>query len=153
MCILDKPRKVLARVNRTGNRPYTVRLQITTPESLLAQKDDAAWLWHGHYGHLHFRALRTLSSKDMVHGILTLDHVEEFCDGYAIGKQHRAPFPRATTHRAERALELVHTDLCVPIAPPTAGGKKYFLLIVDDYSRYMWLELTRSKDECQHPDF
>ena len=148
MCILDKARKMMAQVGRTGNRLYTVRLQIAFPVSLLAQKDDDAWLWHGRYGHLHFRALNNLSSKAMVRGIPEIKHVHELCDGCAIGKQHRTPFPRATAFRAEHALELVHTDLCGPVTPPTAGGKKYFLLIVDDYSRYMWLELIRTKDEA-----
>lgn len=148
MCILDRSRKILARVTRTGNRLYTVRLQIASPVSLLAQKDDVAWLWHGRYGHLHFRALHSLAHKGLVRGMPPVEHVEEFCDGCAMGKQHRTPFPRATAFRAEKPLELVHMDLCGPITPPTAGGKKYFLLLVDDHSRYMWVELIRSKDEA-----
>jgi hypothetical protein len=148
MCILDRARKILVRINRTGNRLYTVRLQITTPVSLLAQHDSDAWLWHGRFGHLHFRALHNLAHKAMVHGIPSIEHVNVFCDGCAIGKQHRTPFPPATTFRAERQVELMHTDLCGPITPPTAGSKKYFLLIVDDFSRYMWLELIKSKDEA-----
>jgi hypothetical protein len=36
MCIRDRSRKILARVTRTGNRLYTVRLQIVAPVSLLA---------------------------------------------------------------------------------------------------------------------
>jgi transposase InsO family protein len=83
----------------------------------------------------------------MVCGIPSIEYVNAFCDGCAIGKQHRTPFPRATTFRVERQLELVYTDLCGPITPPTDGSKKYFLLVVDDFSRYMWLELIRSKDE------
>jgi hypothetical protein len=77
-----------------------------------------------------------------------VEHVKEFCDGCAIVKQHRTLFPRATGFRAEKPLELVHMDLCGPITPPTAGGKKYFLLLIDDHSRYMWLELIRTKDEA-----
>jgi transposase InsO family protein len=84
----------------------------------------------------------------MVRGMPLIQHVDEFCDGCALGKQHRTPFPQATTYRASRALELVHGELCGPITPPTAGGKKYFLLIVDDYTRFMWLEVLRSKDEA-----
>ena len=45
-------------------------------------------------------------------------------------------------------LELVHGDLCGLITPATASGNKYFLLIVDDFSRYMWLEVLKSKDEA-----
>jgi transposase InsO family protein len=65
-----------------------------------------------------------------------------------IGKQHRAPFPTVSTYRASAALELLHDDLCGPITPATHGGKKYFFLVVDDYSRYMWVVLVRSKDEA-----
>jgi transposase InsO family protein len=149
MSILDRPRKVLARVHRTGNRLYTVRLPLATPVNLLAQKDsNGAWLWHGRYGHLHFRALRTLARKGMARGLPEIDHVEEFCDGCTLGKQHRHPFPQASTFRARRALELVHTDLCGPITPLTAGARKYFILVVNDCTRYMWLELLRTKDEA-----
>jgi len=49
-------------------------------------------------------------------------------------------------YRAVDALELVHDDLCEPITPATNGGRWYFLLLVDDYSRYMWLQLLMSKD-------
>jgi len=38
--------------------------------------------------------------------------VEQVCDGCALGKQHRAPFPRATANRASQWLEMVHIDLC-----------------------------------------
>ena len=44
----------------------------------------------------------------------------------------------AKYHVAE-TLELVHGDLCGPITSVTPGGRKYFILLVDDYSRYMWL--------------
>ena len=43
---------------------------------------------------------------------------------------------------------MFHSDLCGQISPPTPGGKAYFLLVVDDHSRYMWIELLRSKDEA-----
>ena len=46
------------------------------------------------------------------------------------------------------ALELVYGDLCGPITPATNGGRRYFLLLVDDCSRYMWLQLLTSKDEA-----
>jgi hypothetical protein len=45
-----------------------------------------------------------------------------------------------------RDLELVHGDLCGPIALSTARGNKYFLLLMDDLSWYMWVVTTPSKD-------
>jgi transposase InsO family protein len=38
--------------------------------------------------------------------------------------------------------------LCGPIDPPTPGGKRYFLLLVDDHSRYMWISLLATKDQA-----
>jgi hypothetical protein len=43
---------------------------------------------------------------------------------------------------------LFHADLCGQIRPKTVGGKSYFLLVVDDYSRYMWVDLLNTKDQA-----
>ena len=50
--------------------------------------------------------------------------------------------------RTADTLELVHGDLCGPITPATNSGRWYFLLLVDDCIRYMWLQLLTSKDEA-----
>ena len=55
-----------------------------------------------------------------------------------MSKQVRKSFPPQTTFHASKILELVHGDICGPISPPTPGGKRY-LLLVDDYSRLMWV--------------
>lgn len=46
-------------------------------------------------------------------------------------------------------LELLHADLCGPISPPMPRGKCYFLLLVDDHSRFMWLVRLSMKDEAE----
>lgn len=77
-----------------------------------------------------------------------MDRVEEVCDGCALGKHHRHPFPQVANYRAEKELDLVHADLCGQIRPKKPRGKSYFLLIVDDHSHYMWVELLATKDEA-----
>jgi transposase InsO family protein len=47
-------------------------------------------------------------------------------------------------------LELVHGDLCGPMTPATPGGRRYFLLLVDDLSRYMWVVVLGSKGEATY---
>ena len=42
----------------------------------------------------------------------------------------------------------MHDDLGGPITLPTQSGKKYFLLLVDDATRFMWLVLLATKDEA-----
>jgi hypothetical protein len=138
---------ILIRAERK-RRLYIMQVNLTAPVCLMAKLDDTAWLWHARYGHLNFRSLRDLGKKEMVEGFPLIQHEEQVCDGCALGKHHRAPFPRASAYRATTGLELVHGDLCGPITPATPGGKLYFLLIVDDYSRYMWIELLKTKDEA-----
>lgn len=72
----------------------------------------------------------------------------QICDGCIIGKLHRSPFPQKAIFRAKEPLELIHGDLCGPISPPTYGGNKYFMLLVDDFSRFMWVYMLKSKDEA-----
>jgi hypothetical protein len=42
----------------------------------------------------------------------------------------------------------VHGDLCGPVTPATPGGRRYFLLLIDDLSRYMWVVVLGSKGEA-----
>ncbi|GJW65637.1 retrovirus-related pol polyprotein from transposon TNT 1-94 [Tanacetum coccineum] len=42
-------------------------------------------------------------------------------------------------------------DLCGPMRVESINGKKYILVIVDDYSRFTWVKFLRSKDEA--PEF
>ena len=77
-----------------------------------------------------------------------IDHLEQVCDSCLAGKHHRTPFPKTVMYRAAAPLELVHADLCGPIAPLTPDKRRDFVLIVDDLTRYMWVSLIRSKDEA-----
>jgi hypothetical protein len=45
-------------------------------------------------------------------------------------------------------LQLVHSDLYDKISPPTLTGNQYFLLMVDDRSRFMSLVLLPSNDQA-----
>ena len=63
MTIQDPGRRTLAHIRRSGNRLYTGALEIDKPRCLLALGDDVTWRWHARMGHLHFRALRAMSSS------------------------------------------------------------------------------------------
>jgi transposase InsO family protein len=78
----------------------------------------------------------------------SLDHVEQFCDVCVLMKQRRLPFPQQSSFRAKERLELVHGDLCGPVTPSTPGGRRYFLLLVNDLSRYIWVVVLGSKGEA-----
>ncbi|GJX51688.1 retrovirus-related pol polyprotein from transposon TNT 1-94 [Tanacetum coccineum] len=48
----------------------------------------------------------------------------------------------------QEKLYLLHMDLCGPMRVASVNGKKYILVIVDDYSRFTWVKRLRSKNEA-----
>lgn len=146
--VRDRHREFLAKVRRSANRLYKITLTPAQPVSLLARTSDHTWRWHERYGHIAFDALRKLVKEGMVRGMPQLDNVDQLCDACLAGKQRRAPFPLEAKYHAAGRLDLVHGDLCAPMSPPTQGGRRYFLLLVDDQSRFMWLVLLSTKDEA-----
>jgi transposase InsO family protein len=146
--VWDPRGHLLVRVRRSDDCLYTIKLNIDRPVYLAARSAKPAWRWHARYGHLNFPSLRKLAQQEMVRGLPLLQQVTQVCDGCLLGKQRRAAFPTQSKYRADEHLELVHGDLCGPIEPATPAGNRYFLLLVDDMSRYMWLTLIRSKDEA-----
>jgi hypothetical protein len=105
----QRQRNILIRAERR-NRLYVMSVKLASPICLQSKMDEVAWLWHARYGHLNFRALQELASKAMVDGLPLIRGAEQVCDGCALGKQHRSPFPKATAYRATAGLQLVHGD-------------------------------------------
>ncbi|XP_031267579.1 uncharacterized protein LOC116126025 [Pistacia vera] len=69
------------------------------------------------------------------------------CETCVMGKQHRSSFPKGT-HLSVNCLEYLQADLWGLERVKTHGGNSYFLAIVDDFSRKVWVYLLRSKDEA-----
>ena len=62
-------------------------------------------------------------------------------------KHHREAFLKKACRQATTLLELVHIDLYGPMSKASLGGSKYFMLIVDDFSRFMWVYFLSSKSD------
>lgn len=146
--VYDRNKNLLAKVERGRNRLYMLNLKIASPVCLLGEITDKTWLWHARFGHLNFQALNLMSRIGMVEGMPRVEHITQFCDGCVLGKHKCAPFPQAAQFRASQRLQLLHCDLCGPISPASPAGNKYFLLLVDDFSRHMWVEMLKKKGEA-----
>jgi transposase InsO family protein len=55
--------------------------------------------------------------------------------------------PPLTDVMTERPCELLHMDLVGPTRVRPTGGKWYVLVVVDDYSRYVWVFFLEEKEE------
>ena len=82
----------------------------------------------------------------MNEGVLnTLDFTDfETCLDCIKGKQTNKS-KRGPT-RSKHLLEIIHTDICSP--DMNESDLKYLITFIDDYSRYMYLYMLRSKDEA-----
>ena len=113
-------------------------------------KPDLILLWHNRYGHLGYDSILALKDKAMVNGmnIAIADGVDrKSCEGCALGKQHRQPFPKKSEHKSCRPLELIHTDVCGPMSIPSVGSSRFVVTFIDDYSRYTYVYAIKHKSE------
>ncbi|GKC00659.1 retrovirus-related pol polyprotein from transposon TNT 1-94, partial [Tanacetum coccineum] len=69
------------------------------------------------------------------------------CKNYVLGKSHRVSFG-VGRHTTQGVIDYVHTDLWGPSQVESLGGKRYFLSIVDDYSRRVWVYILKFKHEA-----
>ena len=65
-----------------------------------------------------------------------------------MGKQVKSKHPSVTEVQTSRPLELLHIDLMGPTRVQSFGGKKYILVVVDDFTKYTWVVLLRDKVEA-----
>lgn len=142
------PFKLIMKVDRTPNRLYKIRLKVAAPICFLASVKDQAWLWHGRLGHINFHSLKLLTDKEMAKGVPTIVHLDQVCRACLASKQTKTPYPRVAKWRAQKKLELIHVDLCGPITPSTAGGNRYFMLLIDDYTRWCYVYVLKTKDQA-----
>ena len=111
----------------------------------IVPKNEKANLWHKRLGHISDKGLQILV-KDNLFGKDKVSKVD-FCKHCILGKQHRVHF-KASSHKSKSVLEQVHSDLWGPERTATHGGNLYFLSIVDDFSRKVWVYLLKTKDEA-----
>nr|GEZ63927.1 integrase, catalytic region, zinc finger, CCHC-type, peptidase aspartic, catalytic [Tanacetum cinerariifolium] len=135
-----------------GKDMYSITLQDTptpNPFCLMAKATLLqAWLWHRRLSHLNFDTIYLLSKYHIVTGLSKLKFIKDhLCSSCELGKAKCKSFKIKTTPSSKRRLQILHMDLCGPMRVESFNGKKYVLVIVDDYSRYTWTQFLRSKDE------
>ncbi|GJT26880.1 retrovirus-related pol polyprotein from transposon TNT 1-94 [Tanacetum coccineum] len=111
-----------------------------------------SWLWHRCLNHLNFGTINDLARKDLVRGLSRLKFEKDhLCSACQLGKSKKYSHKPKTKNTNIEVLHTLHMDLCGPIRVQSINGKKYILVIVDDYSRFTWVKFLRSKDET--PEF
>ena len=100
-------------------------------------------LWHARLGHPSLSRLQLLASQ----GHLGSVQFSKFdCTSCHFGKQTKLPFNKSDSF-SSAPFDLIHSDIWGPAPVPTEGGSKYFVIFVDDFSRYTWIYLLHHRSE------
>ncbi|CAI7909910.1 unnamed protein product [Closterium sp. NIES-53] len=108
-------------------------------------------LWHHRLGHPSLPRLRGMASRTLVSGLpRSLPPLPPWpaptCVPCVEGRQRAAPHS-STFPSTEAPLHTLHVDVWGPARVRGQGHERYFLLVVDDYSRYTTVFPLRSKGE------
>ncbi|GKD32153.1 integrase, catalytic region, zinc finger, CCHC-type containing protein [Tanacetum coccineum] len=133
----------LLKGNYTSNL-YTINLHEMASASsicLMARATSTkSWLWHQRLSHLNFDTINDLAKNDLVISLPKFKyHKEHLCPSCEKGKSKKASHPPKPVPNSKQRLHLLHMDLCGPMRVKSINGKRYVLVIVDDYSRYTWV--------------
>ncbi|KAK2453398.1 gag-protease polyprotein [Trifolium repens] len=114
----------------------------------LVSKEEEVWLWHQKLGHLHLRGMKKAISTGAIRDLPKLN-IEEgrICGECQIGKQTRMSHQKLEHQVTTRPLELLHIDLMGPMQVESMGGRRYALVVVDDFSRFTWIDFIREKSD------
>ncbi|GJQ96479.1 retrovirus-related pol polyprotein from transposon TNT 1-94 [Tanacetum coccineum] len=135
-----------------GSTVYTISVEDmmkSSPICLLSKASkNKSWLCHRRLNHLNFGTINDLARKDLVRGLPRLKFEKDhLCSTCQLGKRKKHTHQPKPENTNLEVLNTLHMDLCGPMRVQTINGKKYILVIVDDYSRFTWVKFLRSKDE------
>src|SRR3954464_4374358 len=137
----------------TGKRKNNIYK--TDLQDLMSQKvtclmsvSEEQWVWHRRLGHASLRKISQINKLNLVRGLPNLKFKSDaLCEACQKGKFSKPAFKSKNVVSTSRPLELLHIDLFGPVKTASVRGKKYGLVIVDDYSRWTWVKFLKHKDE------
>ncbi|GJW65002.1 retrovirus-related pol polyprotein from transposon TNT 1-94 [Tanacetum coccineum] len=93
-----------------------------------------------------------LAKQGLVKGFSKLKYTKDhMCSACQIGKSKKESHPHKPEPSTNEKLQMLHIDLCRPMRVKSINGKRYILVISDDYSHFTWVKFLRTKDEA--PEF
>ncbi|GJT52764.1 retrovirus-related pol polyprotein from transposon TNT 1-94 [Tanacetum coccineum] len=119
-------------------------MMASSPICLLSKATKTkSWLWHRRLSHLNFGAINHLARHCLVRGLPRIKFEKDhLCSTCAMGKSKKQSHKPKSEDTNQEKLYLLHMDLCGPMRVASVNGKKYILVIMDDYSRFTWVGIS-----------
>ncbi|KAJ3527698.1 hypothetical protein NMY22_g9685 [Coprinellus aureogranulatus] len=104
---------------------------------------------HRRMGHASESRLRKMVRDGKLQGISSITGKLGVCEACALGKMKKLPFRPKSRRETTAPFELIHTDVGGPITPKSPSGFRYWIVFIDDYTRYPFIFFLRNKDEAK----
>ena len=141
-----KDKKVVMTGERRGTLYYlTATVMKTSMDEVHIVKSESVSLWHRRLGHPAEGSVKQLIKKGIIHGVD--DSHSTPCDECILGKSKKLPYP-AGKHTSTSPLDYAHSDLWGPSSVNSVGGGRYYMSIIDDFSRKCWIYILKEKSEA-----
>ena len=106
-------------------------------------------LWHQRLRHANYKQVAKVSKFEAVIGLPKFGKIEKnVCGPCQLGKQTKSSHSKVNVVATSHPLQLLHVDLMGPTKIESTGGKRYIMGVVNDLSRYSWVEFLREKSEA-----
>lgn len=100
--------------------------------------------WHARLGHPQYR---TVSSIIRHHALPSSSvSTSTICSSLHLGKLSRIPLA-LVDHHSKLPFEIVYSDVWGPAPMSSHLGHRYFVLFIDDFTRYTWIYFLKNKSE------
>ena len=97
----------------------------------------------------NYKQVAKVSNLEAVIGLPKFGKIEKnVCGSCQLEKQTKLTHPKVIVVATSHPLELLHVNLIGPTRTESMGGKRYIMVVVDDFSRYTWVEFLREKLEA-----
>ncbi|GAA0166120.1 transmembrane signal receptor [Lithospermum erythrorhizon] len=74
-----------------SNKLFPLKLDVVNGMCFIpTSNDEVSKLWHDRFGHLNFRSLKEMSTKEIIQGLPKIDVINEVCEECLLGKQHHS---------------------------------------------------------------
>ena len=100
-------------------------------------------LWHSRLSHAPSSQVQQLASKGLL-GFMSKNNFD--CTSCQLGKQPALPFNNSESI-SNSIFELIHFDVWGPSPVASIKRSRYFVVFIDDYSRYSWIFPMKSHSE------
>ena len=98
-------------------------------------------------GHVNYKTLDFIASRELVRGLPKISRIrDDLCGPCQVGKQHRVAHKKSTSVASKAVLDLIHMDLMTS-RTYSRYGRKYILVLVDDFTRFTWSVFLREKSD------